>query len=150
MNLLIIGKDVDALALEVWKANTNYTVLNMSPYLWGKEFKKFYKTHKDLIITSTAGQFLENDVDAFVNLMHTYNFTPIFIAENKDAIERVMHTNVEETLPYSVVYIGNENSEKYSELVNLLKEYISGKGFITDGNNTISTPTERERITTTE
>ena len=49
MNLLIVGKDVDDLALKVWEANTNYTVLNMSPYLWGKDFNKFYKKHKELI-----------------------------------------------------------------------------------------------------
>ena len=150
MNLLIIGKDVDNLALKVWEANTNYTVLNMSPYLWGSEFKKFYKTHKELIVTSTAGQFLENGIDDFIALMQKYDFTPIFIAEDKDAIERVMHTNVEEALPYSVVYIGNENSEKYSELITLLKEYIAGKGFVANGDNAVSTPTEGEGTSTEE
>jgi hypothetical protein len=150
MNLLIIGTDVDELAMKVWQANTNYTVLNMSPPLWGKDFKKFYKSHKKLIITSTAGQFLARGVDEFVDLMCEYQLTPIFIAKDKDAIERVMHTNVEETLPYSVIYIGDEHSEKYPELITLLQEYITGKGFITNGNNTISTPREREGTSTTE
>lgn len=150
MNLLIIGTDVDQLAMDVWQANTNYTVLNMSPPLWGKDFKKFYKSHQNLIITSTAGQFLAHGVDAFIDLMRDYDMTPVFIAPDKDAIERVMHTNVEEALPYSVVYIGNENSEKYSELIQLLQEYISGKGFLADGNNIISTPTEGEGTSSTE
>lgn len=150
MNLLIIGKDVDELAMRVWKANTNYTVLNMSPYLWGKDFKKFYKKHKELIVTSTAGQFLANGVEDFVDLMKQYEFTPIFIAEDKEAIERVMHTNVEEILPYSVVYIGNDKSEKYPELISLLQGYITGKGFIENGDNIVSTPAEGEGTVTGE
>lgn len=147
MNLLIIGNDVDDLAKEVWTANTNYMVLNMSPYLWGKEFEKFHKKHPELIVTSTAGQFLQNGVDDFVNLMNEHNFTPVFIAEDKDSIERVMHTNVEETLPYSVLFMGARNTKEYTDLVNMLKGYISGKGFI-DGDNIIPTSTEGEGPTT--
>lgn len=146
MNLLIIGNDVDDLAKEVWTANTNYMVLNMSPYLWGKEFKKFHKKHPELIITSTAGQFLQNGVDDFVNLMNEHNFQPVFIAEGKDSIERVMHTNVEEILPYSVLFMGARNTKEYTNLVNTLKGYISGKGFM-DGDNIIPTPTEGEGTT---
>ena len=49
MNLMIIGNDTDSIALDVWKANTNYTVLNQSPYVWGSSFKKFVKNHLKLI-----------------------------------------------------------------------------------------------------
>lgn len=149
MNLLIIGTDVDDLAMKVWKANTNYTVLNMSPYLWGKDFKKFYKKHKELIVTSTAGQFLTNGVDEFIDLMRQYEFTPIFIADDKDSIERVMHTNVEEVLPYSILYMGTKNCDKYPELIKILQGYITGKGF-ENGDNTVSTPTEGEGTSTTK
>lgn len=150
MNLLIIGTDVDDLAMEVWKANTNYTVLNMSPYLWGKDFKKFHKKHKELIVTSTAGQFLTNGVDEFVELMKEHEFIPIFIAEDKSSIERVMHTNVEEVLPYSILYMGTKNCDKYPELIEILKGYITGKGFVENGNNIIPTSTEGEGTTTEE
>lgn len=143
MNLLIVGNDVDNVAKDTWKANTNYMILNMSPYLWGKDFKKFQKKHKELIITSTADQFLAKGVDEFIELMTQYNMTPIFIAEDKDSIERVMHTNVEEILPYSVLYMGSKNCDKYSELIKILQGYITGKGF-KNGDNTVSTPTEGE------
>lgn len=149
MNLLIIGKDVDQIAMDAWAANTNYTVLNMSPYLWGPEFKKFYKKHKELIITSTAGQFLANGVEEFIELMRTYELIPIFIAEDKDAIERVMHTNVEEVLPYSILYMGSRKCDKYPELIKILQGYLLGKGF-ENGDNTVSTPTEGEGTSTTE
>lgn len=149
MNLLIIGNDVDDIAKDAWKGNTNYMILNMSPYLWGKEFKKFYKKHKELIITSTAGQFLANGVEEFVELMRTYELIPIFIAEDKDAIERVMHTNVEEVLPYSILYMGSRKCDKYPELINILQGYLLGKGF-ENGDNTVSTPTEGEGTSTTE
>lgn len=150
MNLLIIGQDIDDIALKAWEANTNYTVLNMSPYLWGKDFKKFYKKHKELIVTSTAEQFLINGVDEFIELMQKYEFIPIFIADDKDAIERVMHTNVEEVLPYSILYMGTKTCDKYSELISILQGYITGKGFVENGNNIIPTSTEGEGTATEE
>jgi hypothetical protein len=145
MNLLIIGEEVDELAKTVWKANTNYTIVNMSPFLWGNDFKKFSKKHKQLIITSTSAQFLTRGVDDFINLMSQYDMLPVFIAKDKDAIERAMHTNVEEIIPHSVLFIGNEKSEKYPELVELLQDYLKGFG---NGDNTIQTPREGEGITT--
>lgn len=147
MNLLIVGKDVDDLALKVWEANTNYTVLNMSPYLWGKDFNKFYKKHNELIVTSTADQFISNGVNEFIGLMKKYEFIPIFIAEDKDAIERVMHTNVEEVLPYSILYMGSRKCDKYPELIKILQGYLLGKGF-ENGDNTVSTSTEGEGTAT--
>lgn len=149
MNLLIIGKDVDEIAKQAWTANTNYTILNMSPYLWGKEFKKFYKKNKSLIITSTPDQFLANGVNDFIDLMKSYEMIPIFIADDKDAIERIMHTNVEEALPYSILYMGSRKCEKYSELIEILQGYLLGKGFI-DGDNIIPTSTEGEGTSTSE
>ena len=149
MNLLIIGHDVDDVAKDVWKANTNYMILNMSPYLWGKDFKKFHKKHRELIITSTADQFLVKGVDEFIELMQEYEMIPIFIADDKDAIERVMHTNVEEAIPYSVLYMGTKKCDKYSELIEILQGYITGKGF-ENGDNIISTPTEGEGTPTEE
>lgn len=143
MNLLIIGNDVDALAKDVWKANTNYMILNMSPYLWGKEFKKFQKKHKELIITSTTDQFLTKGVDEFIELMKECDMIPIFIADDKDAMERVMHTNVEEILQYSILYMGSRNCDKYPELIDILQGYITGKGF-ENGDNTVSTSTKGE------
>lgn len=149
MNLLIIGKDVDDLAKDVWKANTNYMIVNMSPPMWGKEFKKFHKKHKELIITSDAGQFLTHSVDDFVELMMEHEMIPVFVAEDKDAIERVMHTNVEEIIPASVLFMGNREKEEYIEFKRMLRGILLGKGF-TDGDNTISTPTEGEGTTTQE
>lgn len=147
MNLLIIGHNVDDLALEVWKANTNYTVLNMSPNLWGKDFKKFYKKNTDLIVTSTSDQFASRGVDDFINLMEEYKFIPAFISEDKDGFERIMHTNVEEVLPYSILFMGNRKTKEYEELINILQGYITGKGFLTNGNNIVSTSREGEGTT---
>lgn len=150
MNLVIIGNNVDDLALEVWKANTNYTVLNMSPNLWEKDFKKFYKTHKDLIVTSTTDQFASRGVDDFINLMEEYKFIPAFISEDKTGFERIMHTNVEEVLPYSILFMGNRKTKEYEELINILQGYITGKGFLTNGNNIVSTSREGEGTTAKE
>ena len=149
MNLLIIGNDVDDIAKDAWKANTNYMILNMSPYLWGKEFKKFHKKHKELIVTSTSGQFLTNGIEEFVELMQEYDFIPVFIAEDKVAIERCMHTKVEEMLPHSILYMGTKNCDKYPELIKILQGYLLGKGF-EDGDNIIPTSTEGEGTSTEE
>lgn len=150
MNLLLIGECIDGLAMEVWQANTNYTVLNMSPYLWGKDFQKFYKKHKDLIITTTCEQFKSHGVEEFVDLMEQYEFIPAFISDDKDGFERIMHTNVEEILPYSIFFMGNRFTKEYEELVDILQGYILGKGFIKNGDNTVPASTEGEGTTTTE
>lgn len=150
MNILIIGNDVDELALKVWKANTNYTVLNMSPYLWGKDFEKFYKKHKELIITSTTDQFESHGVDEFISLMEKYEFIPAFISEDKTGFERIMHTNVEEVLPYSILFMGNRKTKEFEELINILQGYITGKGFLENGDNIVSASREGERTTAKE
>lgn len=147
MNLLIIGNDVDGLALKTWEANTNYTILNMSPYLWGKDFEKFYKKHKDIIVTSTKDQFAERGVDDFLDLMKKYEFIPTFVCDDKDGFERIMHTNVEEVLPYSMLFMGNRQTKEYEELIEILQGYITGKGFLENGNNIVSTSREGEGTT---
>ena len=41
MNLMIIGDDVDKIAKDIWKANTNYYIINQNPYVFDKNFIKF-------------------------------------------------------------------------------------------------------------
>ena len=53
MNLILIGNDIDNIALDVWKGNTNYLVLNQSPYVWGKDFAKFID-NKEVIVSTTS------------------------------------------------------------------------------------------------
>lgn len=124
MNLLIIGENVDDLAKQVWAANTNYTILNQSPNIWGKEFEKLYKKSKDFIVTSTEHQFISKGVNEFIELMEKYKFIPIFITNDVDSVIRCMHTCVEDFIPDSTLYIGDENGEKYPELIEILQRLL--------------------------
>ena len=53
MNLIIIGNNTDKIAMEIWKANTNYYILNKNPYLFSEDFKKFIDK-KDVIVSTTS------------------------------------------------------------------------------------------------
>lgn len=128
MNLLIIGHDVDDIAKEVWVANTNYTILNMSPFMWGKDFEKLYKKSKDLIVVSTEHQFVTRGIDDFIELMRKYKFTPVFITNDKDSVIRCMHTAVEDDLEDAILYFGDKSGEKYPEFIGILQDLLKMKG----------------------
>lgn len=128
MNLLMIGHDIDDLAKKVWVANTNYTIINMSPNMWGKEFAQLYKKTQDLIVVSTEYQFVAKGIDDFVELVTKYNFVPVFVTDDKSHIIRCMHTAVEDLLPEAVLFMGDETSERYPELIAMLQELLKMKG----------------------
>lgn len=146
MNLLIIGNDVDEYALDIWKGNTNYTVINKSPNVWCKEFDKYVKNKKVIVVT-TSKQFQDKDINSTIDLMLKKNFIPILIADNKDSVEVKMYYALEEEIPETVLYIKNKTNKDYKELINLTKRYLLGKGIIHD-DRTIRTSEEGERPTT--
>ena len=84
MNLMIIGNDTDNIALDIWKGNTNYTVLNQSPYVWSNDFKKFIKD-RPVIVSTTSEQFVEKNINDVIEFMIKNEFIPILIADNKKA-----------------------------------------------------------------
>ena len=129
MNLLVIGNDVDSYALDIWKNNTNYVVINKSPNVWSKEFDKYAKNKKVIVVT-TSKQFQEKDINSTIDLMLNKNFIPVFIADNAEAMEVKMYYALEEELPETILYIKNEKNKDYKELINLTKQYLLGKGII--------------------
>lgn len=142
MNLLIIGNDVDSYALDMWKNNTNYIVINKNPNLWSKEFDKYCKNKKVIAVTTTK-QFQEKDINSTIDLMLNKKFIPILIADNKESFEVKMYYALEEEIPETVLYIKNEKNKDYKELINLTKQYLLGKGIIRN-DRTIRASKERK------
>lgn len=123
MNLVVIGDNVDSIALDIWKGNTNYTVLNQNPYLWGKCFIDYIQG-KDVIVSTSAEQFEEKTINQFLEYMLKYDFIPIFIAENSDDIVNLMYTAVNEILQDAVLFTKNEKNEGYEELLKITRDYL--------------------------
>jgi hypothetical protein len=144
MNLVIIGKDTDNIAMDVWKFNTNYTVINESPYLGDDGLIDFIKD-KDVIISTTADQFEYVEINKFLEYMFTYKFIPIFIADDSDALEYKMYTAINELIEDSVLYLRNENNEEYNEFIEIVKDYLFKRKESND--KTVRTPRKRKSRT---
>lgn len=144
MNLIIIGENTESIAMDIWKGNTNFTVLNKSPYLFNKQFLKFIK-NKPVIISTTAEQFEQKPINDVVEFFIKNKFIPIFISNNKKSIERKMHTAIEELIPSALLYTRNKENKDYDILIKTTQEYLIGKGIIENGNKTVRTSRKRKR-----
>lgn len=149
MNLVIIGNNTDEIAKDIWKGNTNYMILNQNPYMFGPAFAKFTE-NKDVIISTTSEQFESKTVDYVINWFKEHKYIPIFIADDKESMERKMHIAMEESIPSSILYTRNEKNKDYDVLVKIARGYLLGKGIIEDDDKTLRTPGEGETSATQE
>lgn len=144
MNLMLIGNNIDNIALDIWKANTNYTILNQSPCVWGKSFKEYIK-NRSVIVVTTSEQFEDKNVNDVIEFMLKYDFIPVLIADNKNALENIIYTTLEEYIPSALLYTKNKENKDYDELIKISQGYLLGKGIINNGNKTLRTPRKRKK-----
>ena len=147
MNLILIGNDIDNFALDIWKANTNYTVLNKSPSVWSKLFKN-YINDRDVIVVTTNDQFVNKDINDVIEFMNENKFIPILIADNSKSIENNIYTALSDEIPSTLLYTKNKENKDYDELIKISQGYLLGKGIIENGNKTLRTPRKRKKSTT--
>ena len=147
MNLLVIGNDVDDIALDIWKGNTNYYVMNKA-YLWCEEFTKYIKKHPNVIVSSTKEQFADKDINTTLEFLLKYNFIPVLVADDKNSFENIMYTAFVDDIPNTILYIKNKENKDYNEFIRIGRDYLLGKGLIDKNDKTISTPRKRKRTTT--
>lgn len=147
MNLILIGNDIDNFALDIWKANTNYTVLNKSPSVWSKLFKN-YINNRDVIVVTTNDQFVNKDINDVIEFMNKNKFIPILIADNSKSIENNIYTALSDEIPSTLLYTKNKENKDYDELIKISQGYLLGKGIIENGNKTLRTPRKRKKSTT--
>lgn len=146
MNLIVIGDAVDDIAMDIWRGNTNYTVLNQSPSVWNKDFLKYIQK-RDVIVSTTAEQFLTKTINETLEFMLTNKFIPIIIAKEKTDIEVNIYTGLSADIPSALLYTRNEENKDYDELLKITRGYLLGKGIIND-DKTLRTPRKRKRTTT--
>lgn len=145
MNLLIIGEHVDNIAMEIWKCNTNYCVLN-NALVWCNDFIKYIKKQKKVIVASTSKQFKERPINDVIEFLSKYDFIPVLIADDKKSFENTMYTALVDEIPNTILYTRNKENKDYNEFIEITKGYLLGKG-LENGNKTISTPRKRKRTT---
>ena len=149
MNLIIIGDDIEKIAMEIWKANTNYVILHKNPNVWSSEFIKYIKD-KSVIVCTTAEQFEQKEINETLELFINNDFIPVLIANDKNSIESKMYTAMEDDIPSTVLYIQNKQNKDYNELIKITQGYLLGKGIIQNDNKTLRTPRKRKTKTTTK
>lgn len=146
MNLILIGNEIDDFALDIWKANTNYTILNKNPYVWSKLFKN-YISNRDVIVVTTNEQFMDKNINDVIEFMHKNNFIPILIADNPKSIENNIYTALCDEIPSALLYTRNKEKKDYDELIKISQGYLLGKGIIDNGNKTLRTSKKRKKST---
>ena len=150
MNILVIGENTDPIAMDIWRGNTNYMVLNQSPYVWGKDFLKFIK-NKEVIVSTKSDQFESKDINEFVDWCKKHEFVPIFIAdEGVHNFVDTMYVAVNELLPNSILYARNKEQKDYQMFLKLCRKYLLGKGIIENDNKPVRTSEEGEGTVTEE
>ena len=141
MNLIIIGNDVDEIAMDIWRGNTNYTVLNKSPYIWSKQYADFVKD-KDVIVSTTSEQFENKTINETIEILNERNFIPILISDAEEDMPSLMYSVLKDENPNTIWYMKNKKKVDYKELIKTAQGYLLGKGLY---DNTIRTSEERER-----
>lgn len=148
MNLIIIGDNVDKMAIDIWKGNTNFTVLNKCPSIFDKRFINYIKD-RAVIVTTTAEQFTQVAINDFIEFMTKYNFIPLFVAESKDkSMLHLMYTAVCDFIKDAVLYTKNDENKDYNEFIEIAKNYLNGKGMIENEDNSIRAPRKRKASST--
>lgn len=144
MNLVIIGKDgLEPIADDIWKRNTNYTILNKSPYLWGKDYIKFCR-ERDVIVLTTPDQFIDKKINDVLDYFTKYNYIPIFIADkDNEELLSYMNTALSDTIPESILWVRNKKNEGYDEFIKICQGYLFLKGINND--KTLQTPRGRKK-----
>ena len=142
MNLIIIGDDVDKIAKDIWKANTNYYIINQSPYVFDKKFIKFIK-NKRVIVCTTVEQFADKDFNTVVDFMNDNKFIPIFVTDSNDTIENRIYIAIDDYVENCVLYLKNKKNEDYDNLIKICGDYLLGKGLI-NNDTTLRTSGEGE------
>ena len=143
MNLIVIGNNTDKIALEIWKANTNYCVLNKDPYLFGPDFKKFIE-NRDFIVSTTSEQFQNQEINKVLSMFIDTHSIPILIADDNTAFENTMYTALFDEIPNTVLYTRNKEQKDYKEFIKIAQGYLLGKGIDND-DRTVRTPKKRKR-----
>lgn len=146
MNLVIIGRDVDSVAMDIWKANTNYTILNKNPDMFSKQFASFIKGRPTIAVIERE-QIETKPVNDVIELMLKLDFIPILIADNKTSVEHNMYTYLWEYIPSALLYVKNEKKTEYDKLVKIAQGYLLGKGIILNDNKTLRTSRKRKKST---
>lgn len=147
MNLILIGNNTHDIAMDIWRGNTNFTVVDCTD-IKDKNFVKYMKD-RHLIVETTKKQFEEKykEIDTFLEFCQTHKFIPLFISATKKSFEETMYNNVEEYIQSAVLYYAGEDKEKkgLKELINIAQGYLIDKGLIDD--NIVRTPKKRKRST---
>lgn len=146
MNLVVIGKNIDDIAMDIWKANTNYTILNKNPDIFSNDFKKFIKGRPTIAVIDRE-QIENKAINDVIELFLKLEFIPIFIAEDKTTIDHTMYTTLDEFIPSALLWVKNEKKESYAKLIEIAGGYLLGKGIIINDNQTLRTSRKRKKPT---
>lgn len=143
-NILFIGSNCDDRLNDLWKLNTNYTVLQCTD-LNNKQFQDYIKKLKNSNITYMTAKTLQDNhsINDVVSFCRKFHYTPVIISrDNKDS-EHICYLALEDMLQRTIEYRLNEQNCEYEEFLDICREYVKG---CKRNDNTIQTSRRRKKL----
>lgn len=146
MNLFIIGDDIHEIVMDIWRKNTNFTVIGCTD-ISNKQFLTYIKD-RHFILEGSVDQFKNKitEVDAFLDFCDKYTCIPIFVksTKNEDSFEELMFTNVKNFIKSSALYYRGDDvdGKGLKALKDMCFNYTINKGLYDD--TVVRTPKTRK------
>lgn len=127
-SLMLISNDEELakkIAKEVWKYNTNWTVISVTD-CFDYNFKKYISENKTLIV-SDGECFRNTKPNNFIKYCDTYKILPIFIStkNNENSLPHEMYMMLEDIYLDTLEYIHDDRDiSSYDTLISIIKNYI--------------------------
>lgn len=121
-NLLILGKNVEDIAKDIWKNNTNYTIAKSDKSLFN--FKGDL-TNTDMIIIMDSEELKDLKVPKVLKFVYENDLIPILIGDKVESFENDCYFAFSDIDFRSIYYIRNKENAEYNEFIKMCSKYIT-------------------------
>lgn len=118
MNLMVVGKDVDNIALDIHKYRASkYYILNNIHKLGDWEFRSFIKGN-DTIFVVDPSVIEAHSINYIIDFCERYEVGITLVGDDRGCIEENIYYNLVTRFPSSVIYWQrNPENKDYDELI---------------------------------
>lgn len=117
MNILLIGKDVDAVATDIHNIYSNAHILKLEGALNNSEFLDFVRHNKSIVIADVDVLYDKYTINQIIDFCEKNNFTISFVSNDKKSKENIMFLALEERIPRMILWEVNPKNLEYDEFV---------------------------------
>lgn len=118
MNLMVVGKDVDNIALDIHKYRASkYYILNNIHNLGDWEFRSFLKNNNSIFVVDSS--VIESySINYIIDFCEHHEVGVTLVGDVKGCIEESIYYNLVTRFPSSIIYWQrNKENQEYDDLI---------------------------------